>query len=167
MEVTVTKRQGKDVVVKARNNNAYIRLTQKVVISEVNKQKGTSITKIENRSALLFGDYNELTSMNYKEGDTIPGKIIVIESTTPFDERNPAKDYKIAGETGVVCTYQGQPIYRRNIFTTNINLNDILVQHDNQKEISNAINPASVNKEEEMEMELEHTYIDPDFNFDD
>lgn len=165
MKVTVTKKQGKEVVTETRDGNGYIRLEQKVITSELNKDKGTSITRIENRSALLFGKKSELESLGYKEGDEITGKIIVLESLIPFNKSNPERDYKIAGSSGVVCMYDGKPIYRRNIFTTDLESSDVLIQHNNQNEIKKLKSSDVENTDDDME--LEHEYIDPDFNFDD
>jgi hypothetical protein len=42
---------------------------------------------------------------------------------------------KIAGETGVVCTLGGLPIYRRTKFSFAGNAEDMLIKHDNVDEL--------------------------------
>ena len=46
----------------------------------------------------------------------LPGKIVVVESLTPFNPENPDRDLKIAGGTGVICRIDDQPIYRQTFY---------------------------------------------------
>ena len=83
----------------------------------------------------------------YEEGNEVEGKIVVVESLTPFNPVNPEKDLKIAGDTGVVCCIDGQPIYRQCYFTPNEKAKDVFISHDNSDEI---IRVQKLNKEEEL-----------------
>jgi hypothetical protein len=66
----------------------------------------------------------------------LDGKIVVEESLEPFNKKNPERDLKVAGETGIVCTIGGLPIYRRTKFTFNANATDTAtIQHDNVEEL--------------------------------
>lgn len=89
-------------------------------------------------SALIPGKIEDLKAFDWKKDEMIHGKIQIIESLTPFNKKNPEKDYKIAGETGIVCCVDGAPIYRRTIFTENVNANDITLEHNNKEAIKAA-----------------------------
>ena len=87
------------------------------------------------RSARIMGNVDSFKNSGFKKGTDIPGKIIVIESLTPFTIENPDRDLKIAGQTGVICRFDDQPIYRQAIFTTDLNAFDQFVSHNNIEEI--------------------------------
>jgi hypothetical protein len=57
---------------------------------------------------------------------------------TPFNKKNPDRDLKIAGDTGIVCTLGGMPIYRRTKFSFNEATADTAVEHDNVDELRSA-----------------------------
>lgn len=75
------------------------------------------------RVALVSVEESVFNLVNYKEGDSINGKIIRIESTEEFDFSNEV----INPETGEVVTRDGKILYRRDVFTTDMNSNDQLV----------------------------------------
>lgn len=79
-----------------------------------------------------------LTAMSLGAGSVMPGKLIVEESTVPFSITNPNRDIKMAGNTGIECTFEGKPVYRRVKHTVNVAAVDTLVAHDNREEIRNA-----------------------------
>lgn len=83
------------------------------------------------KSALLKGKIEDLKEANFKEGDILPGKIVIKESLSPFYAEDPDKHLKRAGDSGVVCTLDDQPIYRDSIYTTNMEDEDELIQHNN------------------------------------
>jgi hypothetical protein len=87
------------------------------------------------RSALIKGKVEDLVDSNYKDGEEITGKIIVVESHEPFNPENPDRDIKIAGDTGVICRVDDQAIYRQTFFTPNVNAQDELIMHTNAEEI--------------------------------
>jgi hypothetical protein len=82
---------------------------------------------------LLKGEIEQLQELNYSVGQELPGAIWVEESTTPF--RKPELDLKVAGDTGIVCTLDGNPIYRRTRYSMNPETADITIQHDNIEEL--------------------------------
>jgi hypothetical protein len=58
-----------------------------------------------------------------------------MESFQPFNQENPDRDLKIAGDTGVICRVDDEPIYRQTFYTTNENAVDELIMHTNANEI--------------------------------
>jgi hypothetical protein len=87
------------------------------------------------RKARISGKADDLVEAKFTAGQELPGKIVVIESLTPFDAENPDRDLKVAGKTGIICRYDDQPIYRQTVFTTNLNAFDELITHTNSEEI--------------------------------
>jgi hypothetical protein len=53
----------------------------------------------------------------------------------PFSKKNPERDHKVAGETGILCTVEGAPIYRKTVYTTASNAEDVTIKHDNVDEL--------------------------------
>lgn len=86
-------------------------------------------------SALMPGLVEDLKAMNLYGGQALDGKIVIEEALSPFNKKNPERDLKIAGETGIVCTLGGLPIYRRTKFTFNESTPDSTVDHDNIDEL--------------------------------
>ena len=108
----------------------YVRVEQSVTqISEAGWLKPVK------RSALIKGKVEDLAQAGFVEGHELSGKIIVKESLTPFNPENPDRDLKIAGQTGVVCRIDDQPIYRQTFYTSNQEAYDELITHDNTSEI--------------------------------
>jgi hypothetical protein len=81
------------------------------------------------------GLVEDLKAMNLYGGQALDGKIVIEEALSPFNKKNPERDLKIAGETGIVCTLGGLPIYRRTKFTFNESTPDSTVDHDNIDEL--------------------------------
>jgi len=86
-------------------------------------------------SALIQAPVGILQEMGYHAGQILDGKIIIKESLTPYNKKNPERDLKIAGKTGIVCTVEGQPIYRKTVYNTSSNAADLTIQHDNVEEL--------------------------------
>ena len=86
-------------------------------------------------SALIPGYVSELQETGFFAGQQLDGKIIVEESLEPFNDKTPERDLKIAGETGVVCTLGGLPIFRRTKFSFDANGADTLIKHDNVEQL--------------------------------
>lgn len=91
--------------------------------------------KFSKRSALIKGLTKDLQDAGFQNGETLPGKIIVVESFEPVNPDNTDQGLKIAGETGVICRVDDQPIYRQQLYTTNLDAQDQLIQHNNAEEI--------------------------------
>ena len=89
-------------------------------------------------STLILGELDVLKASGFYNGQELPGNIIVKESMEPFSKKNPERDYKVAGETGILCTVAGAPIYRKTVYTTASNAEDVTIKHDNVTELRNA-----------------------------
>ena len=76
----------------------------------------------------------------HKDFEFVGIDILIKESLIPFNAKNPERDLKIAGDTGIVCRLEGLPIYRKTYYSTKANVDDIFVQHDNKEEIKSAFN---------------------------
>lgn len=139
-KVTVkANKQGELITQSPRNPYwGWIRLVQTRDI--INRETG--IVKSLFCSALVKGKLRDLENLGWKIGQELEGKIIFRDSLTPYNQKNPEKDYKTAGKTGVICTVKGRPIYRRYFYTTNPNAVDRLIQHDEacKEEIRKAYN---------------------------
>ena len=96
-------------------------------------------------SALIQGKVKELTKQ-YKSAGELPGTIIFKESLTPFNKKEPAHDFKMAGTSGIVCKYNSAPIYRKTFYVQDENTPDQplmsedgeLLKHTNTEEIKAA-----------------------------
>jgi hypothetical protein len=79
--------------------------------------------------ALVHGKVSTLECFGWEAEEEVEGKVIVKESLVPFNMKDPDRDLKIAGRSGVVCKVQDQPIYRKNFYTTKENAVDSEPQH--------------------------------------
>lgn len=134
-KVTVKANEAGLVVVPSNNNPefGYIRLEQKDnVIGE-----GGWLRPVV-KSTILKGAVADLKELGFTAGMTLDGKIQIIESTTPTNPNNLAQDAKVAGESKVPCTVDGQQIYRTSIYTLDMEAQDVLVAHDNKDVITAA-----------------------------
>lgn len=114
----------------------YIRVGQ-----TLNKFNQDGWLQSENRYFLLKGKLDELQNSGMNAGHTIPGKLVRQESLEPFDSYSQAK---VAGDSGVVCTLKGQPIYSRVVYDGSGTMEDTLIAHDNKEEIVAALSGNSV-----------------------
>lgn len=89
-------------------------------------------------SALIPGTVADLKGSGFFAGQELPGNVLVIESLEPFNAKNPERDLKIAGDTGIVCTLAGQPIYRKTVYSMSTTAEDVLIKHDNKEELREA-----------------------------
>lgn len=96
--------------------------------------------------ALIHGYTSDLVHEGYYAGQKLPGRVVIKESLTPFNKTEPERDLKIAGSSGVVCTVNGQPIYRKTIYTEVASVEETLIAHDNIDEIRAANQRMSSNK---------------------
>jgi hypothetical protein len=94
--------------------------------------------KKSNISTLLHGKLEDLKEMGLESMDSLPGKIIIKEQLEAFSANNGDRDYKIAGETGIICCVDGQPIYRKTFFVVDATAQDVLVAHNNGLAIKEA-----------------------------
>ena len=123
-------------VVKISENNpvfASVRVEQTRMIIGNN-----NFIERKNVSALLQGSTADLTLMGFYAGQELPGTIVIEESMTPFNKKTPERDLKVAGDTGIICTVGGQPIYRRAVYSSASNAQDTLIKHDNVEQLRTA-----------------------------
>jgi len=131
-KVVVTADTNGNVIGISKNNPeyGYVRVEQNV--TQVNDRGWLRNVK---RSALIKGKVNDLVEAGLTAGKELNGKIIVVESFQPFNPENPDRDLKIAGDTGIICRVDDEPIYRQTFYTTNVNAVDELIMHTNAEEI--------------------------------
>jgi hypothetical protein len=94
-------------------------------------------------SALLQGSTTDLSLMGFYAGQELPGTIVIEESLTAFNKKTPERDLKVAGDTGIICTVGGQPIYRRAVYSSASNAQDTLIKHDNVEQLRSAYSTAN------------------------
>ena len=126
-------------VIRVSKNNpeyAHIRITQQKV--SFNTQ---GWVENKSRSALINGKLDDLKQLNFDVNQVLSGNIVIQEQTQPFNNNNPERDLKIAGDTGIVCkkinyeTGEEESIYRRTFYDMTGNVQDTLVPHSNGQEI--------------------------------
>jgi hypothetical protein len=134
-KVIVTADKAGNVIVKSANNAEYghIRVEQTRMLVDEN-----GFARKKKLSALIAGTIEDLNGFGWGAGEEVTGKIIVKEACTPFNSKDPERDYKIAGASGVVCTADNAPIYRKHFFTLTASSEDVLIDHDNHDEIKAA-----------------------------
>lgn len=134
-KVVVAADKAGNVIVRSSNNPEYghIRVEQtRMVIDD------SGFARRKRLSALIPGLVEDLKGFGWTAGELVDGKIIVKESLTPFNTQEPERDYKIAGNSGIVCCQDGMPIYRKNFFTLSTSAEDTSVEHTNGEEIKAA-----------------------------
>tara|TARA_R110001592_G_scaffold361034_1_gene670752 strand:- start:4867 stop:5349 length:483 start_codon:yes stop_codon:yes gene_type:complete len=120
-------------VVNVSENNpeyGYVKLEQKRPFIDDN-----GFLKPRTVSTLLQGAVEDLSDMEFFAGQELDGNIQVRESLNPFSKKYPENDLKKAGETGIVCTQGGSPIYRKTVYDMAGSKKDEFVQHDNIAEL--------------------------------
>lgn len=134
--VMVCPNEDNSVITLSKNNPeyGYIRVTQERLL--INKKGWVSIRPL---SALVQADVNTLKMLNWEANKQLKGQIVIKESFESFTPDNPDKDLKIAGETGIPCCVDGQPIYRKCFYDPTGNDVDDLIQHNNTEEIKIAV----------------------------
>jgi hypothetical protein len=133
--VTVSANKAGEVVVMSNDNPkfGYIRVEQTRSLID-----NRGWLRKKDVSALIQGETTDLLDLKLEAGDALSGNIIIRESLEPFSTKNPEKDYKYAGDTGVVCCLDGQPIYRKAFYDATGKLTDELIAHNNNEAIKNA-----------------------------
>ena len=132
-KVTVLADETTGAVVNVSENNpdyGYVRVQQQRTMIDDN-----GFLRRKSISALVPGTIAELTDAAFFAGQQLDGKIVVEESLEPFNSKSPERDLKVAGETGIVCTIGGLPIYRRTMLSFDATSKDTLIKHDNVEEL--------------------------------
>jgi hypothetical protein len=134
----------------SKNNPAYghIRLEQRKVT--FNTQ---GWVQNKTRSTLIQGELEDLNQLGIDENTVLSGNIVILEQTTAFNSKDPDRDLKMAGDTGVVCkrtnynTGEEEPIYRKTFYDQTGQQQDVLVPHTNSDEIREANGHTPVEKQ--------------------
>jgi hypothetical protein len=125
-------------VINVSENNpeyGYVKLQQaKTVVDDNGFLRRTVLT------ALIQSSVDILKEMNYYGGQILPGILVIDEALAPFNKKNPERDLKIAGKTGIVCRLDDQPIYRRVVYRQDPSSTDKTIQHTNVEELREAYN---------------------------
>jgi hypothetical protein len=142
-KVRVTADAAGRVVVPSKNNPewGYIRVEQDRVVVDEN-----GFARAKEMSALIMGKIEDLKKFGYQAGQEIDGRVIFKEKLTPFNKENPDKDLKIAGETGIICSVNGESIYRKNFYNQDSDAQDVCVEHTNGEEIKEAYTKLALEK---------------------
>jgi hypothetical protein len=119
----------------------YVRLEQVRTLIDDN-----GFLRRKTLSTLIHGTIAELQASDFYAGQELPGNITIVESLEPFNKSNPERDLKIAGETGIICKFDGNPIYRKTKYSPAANAVDVTIQHDNVDELREAYARASATK---------------------
>ena len=126
-KVIVTADDNNNVIAVSKNSPEYGYVRVEQTTTQINDQGWLKNVK---RSAIIKGKVTDLVDANFKANQVLTGKIVVVESLQPFNTENPDRDLKVAGDTGIICTIDDQPIYRQTIYTSNDNAVDEMITHD-------------------------------------
>tara|TARA_R110000764_G_scaffold54201_1_gene118090 strand:- start:2285 stop:2845 length:561 start_codon:yes stop_codon:yes gene_type:complete len=146
-------------VVRQSNSNpefGHVRLIQ----TRVTFGNGGWVKK-SNISTLLHGKVEDLKELGLETMESIPGKIVIKEQLEPFSKNNSDRDYKKAGDTGIICCVDGQPIYRKTFFVTDVTAEDVLIAHNNSQDIKEANNLETSGSEVKIESQ-DYGFEDPE-----
>jgi hypothetical protein len=135
-KVVVTADKKGNVIIVSENNPEYGVVRVEQTATEIN---GQGWLRNVRRTAFIKGKVDDLVEMDFEDGQELPGKIVVKESLVPFNSEEPDRDLKIAGDTGIICRLDDQPIYRQTFYTPNKDAEDTLVMHNNSEEIRDVI----------------------------
>jgi hypothetical protein len=129
---------GSAIVVSPKNPEwGYVKLQQSKVSVDDNGFLRRNVL-----TALIKAPVDILKEMNYYHGQVLNGTLVIEESLEPFNKKDPNRDLKVAGATGIVCKLDDQPIYRRVIYRDNPNAANKTIEHNNKEELREAYNAA-------------------------
>ena len=111
----------------------YIKLEQSYTLIDTNQ-----FMRRKKKSTIIHAPIAELQDAGFFAGKELPGSLVVIEQLTPFNKKDPERDLKVAGDLGIVCTKDGNPIYRKVIYSPIDNQQDELIPHDNHEQLQKA-----------------------------
>jgi hypothetical protein len=148
-QVTVTADDAGNVIIKSERNPDYghLRVEQTRMVIDDN-----GFARKRKLSALIPGTVEDLQGFGWSAGEEVEGKILIKESLTPFNTKDPERDYKVAGSSGIVCTGvdaetgEVKPIYRKHLFTFSTGAEDSTIEHVNGEEIQAAYAEAKSEK---------------------
>ena len=129
--VIVTGDEIGNTIIKSSNPEyGHIRLEQSRMVVDTN-----GFASVKKVSALLLGTIVDLMHFDLKLGQSLEGRIMIKEALYPFNKREPERDLKIAGDSGIICSVNGKSIYRKAIFSMVSTIEDVLIEHDNGSEM--------------------------------
>jgi len=134
-KVTVTADSSGQAIVASKENPdyGYVRVEQtRSIVDDNGWLKNKTI------AALILGKVSELQKAGYQAGQELEGRVIVREQTNAFNKKNPEKDLKVAGDTGIVCMIDDKSIYRKSFYNQDSEAKDVLVAHTNGEAIKAA-----------------------------
>jgi hypothetical protein len=127
---------GSAIVVSQNNPEwGYVKLQQSKVSVDDNGFLRRNVL-----TALIKAPVDILKEMNYFNGQVLNGSLVIEESLEPFNKKDPNRDLKVAGKTGIVCKLDDQPIYRRIVYREDPNAVNKTIQHTNVEELREAYN---------------------------
>lgn len=133
--VVVTADKAGNVISVSKNNPEWGHIRVEQTRMEID-DKG--FARATTYSALIPGEVKKLVAFGFVAGQVLPGTIYVKEQTEPFDAKNPERELKIAGKTGIVCCIGDEKIYRKNFYHDNPAKTDETIVHTNGEEITAA-----------------------------
>jgi hypothetical protein len=135
-KVRVVTDESGTIIHQSENNPewGYIRLEQDRTV--IDDESG--FLRRKTIRALLHGTVEDLKLTGFEAGQELPGRLVIQEALEPFNKKNPDREIKKAGETGVILRVEGKPIYRRTIYSNNPAAQDITIKHDNKVELQEA-----------------------------
>ena len=158
-KVTVCGNASGSIITPSKTNPDYgtIRVEQvRMTIDE------GGFARAKKLSALIPGTITDLRAFGWVPNQEVEGKVIFKEQLKAFNKKEPERDYKEAGKTGVICTFQGSPIYRKTFYNPSSQAEDSLLKdeegnlitHDNKEEIKAAYEALRQNANVETETAL-------------
>lgn len=133
-QIQIQTGRGGQIIFANEKGNTSIRLNQSVATVD---ERG--FVKASNRVFYVKGSKEDLQALGWNKDTKLKGNLVIQESLEPFNKSNPDYDFKVVPGTGVICTLDGEPIYRRTIWDPTGNLEDTFIQHDNKAEILEAL----------------------------
>jgi hypothetical protein len=140
-KVTVAPDEQGNAIRVSKNNPEYghVRIVQNSV--QFNAQGWVNKKQL---STLIHGTVEDLNDLEFKANMELDGNIIVREQLTAFNQNDPSRDLKIAGETGIVCkgvdqeTGEVKEIYRKSFYDPTGLQKSNIIPHINGDEIREA-----------------------------
>lgn len=123
-KVKVTADPAGNVVILSKNNPewGHIRVEQERLVTD-----DRGFARVKKITALIPGLVSDLKKIGWKAGQEVEGRIIFKEQLTPFNTKEPERDYKMAGKTGIPCCIDGEPIYRKTFYKEDSNAKDVQI----------------------------------------
>jgi len=147
MAVRITKNaEGLEITSTSNPKYGFIRVEESRMVF-----KGRFATQ-KKRSALIIAEIEALQqTLANTPSRILPGHIVIREQLTPVNPEDTEYGLKIAGQTGVICRVEDQPIYIDTFYSEDPNETDVFIQHTNKEEIKAAQAQEVVNEENVLE----------------